>query len=130
VDLGEVITAAPFRQSGRVMLAITVRVKRTEPEPGRRNVYLYDMALGDEVIVSNSINPECDTTRALLARGITGVFTVINAATGKPRTIVNIAKAAKVNATEGPYGPKFKPVRTGPDSPCTAESDEPIGEAA
>jgi hypothetical protein len=105
-------------------------VKRNEPTPCRRNVYLYDVALGDEVIVSNSLNPECNAARVMLARGVTGKLTIVDAATGRPRTVVNIEKAAKVNATEGPYGPKFKPVQTGPESPCTAEADEPMGEAA
>ena len=57
--------------------------------------YSYNVTLNGEVIVSLSRDPETDLARALLARGINGLVTVVDAKTARPRTLVNIEKAAK-----------------------------------
>ena len=48
-----------------------------------------------------SRDPECDVARALLARGITGKLTMVDANTGKQRTIIDIERAAKLTVKEG-----------------------------
>lgn len=68
---------------------------------------LYDVHFCGELIVRGSRNPECDLARALLAKGITGTVTIHDSNTGKPRTFVNIEKAARLTVEEGPNGPRF-----------------------
>jgi hypothetical protein len=53
-----------------------------------------------ELIVVDSRDPEHDLARALLARGLTGKVTMLDAQTGKPRTVVDIAKAAELCVSE------------------------------
>jgi cytochrome oxidase Cu insertion factor (SCO1/SenC/PrrC family) len=93
-------------------------------------VYLYDVLLDGEMIVEGSSDPECDLARALLARGVTGVVTVFDGVSGRPRTFVNIEKAAKVMVREdrgkGPCFTKFRTVRESGEGPhYTAEDDAP-----
>jgi hypothetical protein len=60
----------------------------------------YDVIFADEIVVERSRDPETDLARALLARGHTGSVTLLDGATGKPRTIMDIEKAAKVSSKE------------------------------
>jgi hypothetical protein len=87
--------------------------KRPPEGKHRESWYLYDVEFDGEIVVTNSKDAECDLARVLLARGIKGVVTVLDAITGKPRTIVNIEKAAKLTALEtrrhGPRLVKWKP---------------------
>jgi hypothetical protein len=57
--------------------------------------------------------PECDLARVLLARGITGRLTLLDAVTNAPRTIIDIEGAAKLsvreNSREEPRFIKWKP---------------------
>jgi hypothetical protein len=64
-------------------------------KPNSRHWYASDVFLDGKSIVSNSRDPEHDLSRALLARGIKGMVEVIDGKTGKPRSRVNIEKAAK-----------------------------------
>ena len=74
----------------------------------RESWYLYDVEFEGEVIVKNSKDAECDAARALLARGMTGKLTMVDAKTGRPRTIINIEKAAKLTVSETrSHGPRF-----------------------
>ena len=52
------------------------------------------MVFDGEIIVSDSRDPEHDLARALLARGIKGKVTLHDGCARKPRTVVNIEKAA------------------------------------
>ena len=63
-------------------------------------------------IVEHSRDPECDDASALLAQGITGKLTLCDGKTGRPRTIIDIEKAAKLTVEEGPHGPHFVKART------------------
>jgi hypothetical protein len=47
-----------------------------------------------------------DLARVLLSRGYFGSVTMLDGATGKPRTIINI-DTAKLTAEEGPNAPRF-----------------------
>ena len=51
-----------------------------------------------ETIITGSRDPEHDLARALLSRGITGRVTMHDGNTGKPRTLINIEKAATSGA--------------------------------
>ena len=67
--------------------------------------YAYSVIFRGELIVDKSRDPECDAARALLARGHTGRLTMLDGKTGKPRTIINIEKAAKLRTVEPNRGP-------------------------
>jgi hypothetical protein len=77
---------------------------------GGRVGYLYSVIFGGEVIVSRSADPECDAARALLAKGIVGKLKLIDAE-GKPRTIINIEKAAQLSTEETATYPRFRKYR-------------------
>jgi hypothetical protein len=66
----------------------------------REDLYLYNVIFKGETIVSNSRVPECDAARFLLAKGITGQLTMLDSKTGKPRTSIDIEKAAKLTVLE------------------------------
>ena len=65
------------------------------------------MVFRGKLIVDRSRCPECDAARALLAMGFTGKLTMLDGKTGKPRTIIDIEKAARLTTEEGPRGPRF-----------------------
>jgi hypothetical protein len=79
------------------MTGIDVRLR---PEWVEGAGYRYDVILGDEVIVRRSRDPEHDTARALLARGVGGRFRTIDFATGRPRMVVDVEKAARLTIIE------------------------------
>jgi hypothetical protein len=56
--------------------------------------YRYSVIFRGKLLVERSRDPECDAARALVAKGITGKLTMLDGKTGKPRTIINIEKAA------------------------------------
>jgi hypothetical protein len=80
----------------------------------RGNWYLYEVIVGDRVLVSDSKNPEHDLARALLAEGITGTVEIRDAKSGAPRALVNIEKAAKMAVQENTRG--FRTVKWAPFS--------------
>ena len=69
--------------------------------------YRYSAIYEGKLLVERSRDPECDAARALLAMGHTGKLTMLNGKTGKPRTIINIERAAKVTVKEDGRGPRF-----------------------
>src|SRR6476619_3572208 len=73
------------------MLKAYLQPKR---KPNDRHWYAYDVVFDGETIVTDSRDPEHDLARALLARGIKGKVTLHDGPTRKPRTVVNIEKAA------------------------------------
>jgi hypothetical protein len=82
----------------------------------------YNVAFEGEIIVERSRDPETDLARALLARGHTGKVTMLDGATGKPRTIIDIEKAAKVRTVETGTYPRFRRVERYAESPPAAET--------
>jgi hypothetical protein len=69
---------------------------------------VYSVTFNSETIVTASRVPELDAARVLLARGITGTLTVVDAVTGKPCSIINIEKAARLTVEENrSRGPRF-----------------------
>lgn len=83
--------------------------------------HAYDVLLECEMIVVGSRDPETDLARALLARGYSGIAEVIDAETRKPRSRVDIAKAARLETIEGPYGPFWRRRQTLTDQTYAAE---------
>ena len=85
--------------------------------------YRWSVVFRGRLLVKRSRNPECDTARALLASGITGKVTLLDRKSGKPRTIVDIERAARLDTEEGPRGPRFvKTHQTVVDRSCAAET--------
>src|SRR5215813_13631149 len=60
--------------------------------------YHYDVEFDGDLVVQDSKDPECDLARVLEARGYTGTVTMLDATTVRPRTIINIEKAARLAA--------------------------------
>lgn len=73
--------------------------------------YRYSVVFHGKRLVGHSRDPECDAARALLASGITGKLTLLDGKTGKPRTIIEIEKAARLTTEEGPRGPRLAKFR-------------------
>lgn len=97
----------------------------TKTQPTDRHWYAYDVLLDGEVVVSNSRDPEHDLARALLARGIKGAVEVRDGKTGKPRSSVNIERAAKWCIGSNLEKYKWKPPEAYDSSPHTGESTLP-----
>ena len=73
--------------------------------------YVYSVIYDGKLLVERSRDPECDAARALVAKGITGKLTILDGKTGLPRTIINVAKAAKLRvAEESKNGLRFRTV--------------------
>ena len=95
--------------------ALIAHLKANPPPPGRsrEHWYLYDVEFDGETIVAGARDPDTDLARALLARGFTGKVKLLDAVTGKPRTIIDIEKAARVVAEDSrnrsPRFCKFRP---------------------
>ena len=73
--------------------------------------YRYSVIFRGKLLVERSRDPECDVARALVAKGITGKLTLLDGKTGKPRIIIDIEKADRLTAEEGPNGPRFRRFR-------------------
>ena len=80
------------------VLEVQLHPRRTPPKAGRRHVYVYDVDFEGERIVTGSPDPDFDVARALLSKGITGLV-IVRDGRG-PRTVVDIARAAKLRTAE------------------------------
>src|SRR5215813_12447299 len=81
-----------------------------------------NVCFAGEIVVERSRDPDTDLARALLERGHTGKVTLVDGETGKPRTIIDIEKAAKVRTVETGTYPRFRRYQTCAESPPTAET--------
>ena len=85
--------------------------------------YRYSVIFHGKLLVECSRDPECDAARALLAMGITTRLTMLHGKTGRPRSIIDIVKAARLTTEEGPRAPRFVKYRKMVvDRSCTAET--------
>ena len=84
----------------------------------------YNVLFDGDVIVEASRDPECDLARVLAASGYTGIVTMLDGDTGKPRTIINIQQTSRLTAEEGPNGPRF--VRAFEFASCFVISARPM----
>ena len=66
--------------------------------------YRYSVVFRGKLIVDRSKCPECDAARALLAMGFTGKLTMLDGKTGRPRTLIDIEKAALLTARKDQGG--------------------------
>jgi hypothetical protein len=94
---------------------------RLHPLPNGR----YSVILDGRLLVDQSRDPECDAARALLAMGHTGRLHMLDGKTGRPRTIIDIEKAAKVTTKEGRHGPYFAKL-TAPDRASSPETSRKL----
>ena len=62
--------------------------------------YRYSVIFEGKLIVDRSRDAECDAARALVAMGRSGKLTMLDGKTGRPRTIIDIEKAAKLRTAE------------------------------
>ena len=76
------------------MTTLIARLQAPERKEGVRYNGLYCVEFDGEIIVVGSRDPECDVARALLARGITGKLTMVDANTSRSRTVIDIERAA------------------------------------
>ena len=104
---------------------LIARLHPPERKEGVRYNGLYCVEFDGELIVVGSRDPEHDLARALLARGLTGKVTMLDAKSGKPRTVIDIAKAAELCVSEESRdGLRIRKYRGSPDStPPTAEDE-------
>ena len=83
---------------------------------GGRDGYRYSVLFEGTLLVDRSREPELDAARALLVQGITGKLTMCDGKTGKPRTVINIEKAARLTVREdrssSPRLVRWKPMPT------------------
>jgi hypothetical protein len=93
------------------------------PRTGGRYAGVYAVEFNGERIVDRSRDPECDAARALLTRGITGKIKIIDAGTGKHRSIVNIEKASRLCVREGAHAPYFRVWRLSERSPAAEDGE-------
>ena len=93
-----------------------------------RGGYRYSVIFRGELLVDRSRDPECDAARAPVAKGITGRLTMLDGKTGRPRTVIDIDRAAQLCVKEGPL--RFAPNESRPDAPQVAETDEAAGVVA
>src|SRR5262245_18623402 len=76
---------------------------------GGRDGYRYSVIFDGKLLVDRFRDPECDAARALLAKGLTGQLTLLDGKTGRPRTIIDIEKAAGlVTSEENRSGLRFR----------------------
>ena len=92
-------------------------------KPNDRHWYAYDVVFDGELLVTDSRDPEHDLARVLLTRGLTGKVTIYDASTGKPRTVVDIERAA-------PWGVGSNLDRYAYKAPEHGNSSSPAGEVA
>ena len=92
--------------------------------------YVYSVIYDGKLLVERSRDPECDAARALVAHGITGKLTMCDGKTGKPRTIIDIERAAKLTAEETGGAARFRKYRErggsegdSPESPEDGQSE-------
>ena len=78
---------------------------------GGRDGHSYSVLFKGKLLVDHSRDPECDAARALLAKGITGKFTMLDGRSGRPRTIIDIEKAARLTVEESGGAPRFRKYR-------------------
>ena len=90
---------------------MTLRARLHPHWVGGRTGYVYSVIFDGKLIVDRSREPECDAARALLARGITGKLTMLDGKTGKPRTTIDIKKAAWLTVEETGNSPRFRKYR-------------------
>ena len=83
------------------------------------NKHLYNVVFDGELIVEHSRDPECDLARALKARGYTGMVDMLDGATGRLRSIINIEKAARLTVKEGPL--RFEAIQSRPEASYSSE---------
>ena len=90
-------------------------------KPNDRHWYAYNVDFDGDLIVTDSRDPEHDLARALLARCYRGHVTLIDGKTGKPRTRVNIEKAAPWCVGSNLERYRWKGAERSDSSPYTGE---------
>jgi hypothetical protein len=90
---------------------MTLRARLHPLWVGGRDGYRYSVLFEGKLLVDRSRDPECDAARALLAKGFTGKLTMLDGKSGKPRTIIDVEKAARLTVEETGRLPRFRKYR-------------------
>jgi hypothetical protein len=90
---------------------VTLRARLHPLWVGGRDGYRYSVLFDGNLLVDRSRDPECDAARALLAKGITGKLTMLDGKSGRPRTITDIEKAARLTVEETASMPRLRKCR-------------------
>ena len=88
----------------------------------------YSVLFDGKLLVEGSRDPECDSALVLLAMGYAGKLTMLDGKTGRPRTIIDVEKAAWLTAREGRHAPYFAKW-TAPDRAHSPETIEPASDS-
>jgi hypothetical protein len=82
----------------------------------------YSVLFDGKLLVERSRDPECDAARTLLARGYNGALLMLDGKSGKPRTIIDIERTAKLRTVETGNAPRFRNVACA-ERPHSPETD-------
>jgi hypothetical protein len=75
---------------------------------GGKHYYTYSMEFAGELIVEGSNNPEHDACRAMLAKGLTGTLLILDCATGRERSRIDIERGSLWLVSEDQRGFRFR----------------------
>lgn len=104
---------------------MTLRARLHPIWVGGRDGYRYSVLFEGKLLVNSSRDPECDTARVLLRKGIIGKLTMCDGKSGRPRTIIDIEKAARLTVEETEGAPRFRKYRQrGGSEGYSPEKDE------
>jgi hypothetical protein len=84
----------------------------------------YSVLFDGRPIAEGSRDPECDAARALVKLGYRGQLHMLDGKTGKPRTIIDIEKAARLRTVETGNAPRFRRIEACAEGAQTAQTDE------
>jgi hypothetical protein len=93
---------------------------------GGKSGYLYNVTIDGDLVLERVRDAETDTARVLQSRGVTGVVTLYDGNTGKPRSIVHLEKAAKLRTYDDKRGlgfERWKPFHGLAVTPPTAQDE-------
>jgi hypothetical protein len=88
----------------------------------------YSVLFDGKLLVEGSRDPECDAARALLVLGYTGTLHMRDGKSGKPCTIIDIERAAKLRTVETGNAPRFRNVACA-ERPHSPETVEPVSDS-
>ena len=104
--------------SERVAAQLVAILHPPQRADGARYSGKWSVSFRGELVVENSTDPECDCARVLLARGFTGTLAILDETTLRPRTFVDIRKAALHRTVETGSAPRFRRVTCAERAPA------------
>ena len=109
---------SPLNRDNRSAAQLVATLHPPLRSDGVRYTGKWSVSFRGELIVEGSIDPETDAARVLLARGHLGVPAMLDETTLRPRSFVDIRRAALHRATEGRSYPKFRALSAAERAPA------------